>query len=1404
VGEKSTTMKTHLARWILVALAVGVGLATALGPDQTPAATAARTLTIAAGYGHTCALLSNGTARCWGDNTVGQLGDGTSGTNRLTPVAVSGLSNAVAIDAGGGYAGAPWYGHTCAVLSNGTAKCWGDNTYGQLGDGTSGTNRLTPVAVSGLSNAVAISAGYQHTCAVLSDGTAWCWGDNTYGQLGDDAAELVSTTPVAVSGLSNVVAVSAGVYHTCALLGDGTAMCWGANTYGQVGDGTSGTERDTPVAVSGLTNAVAIAAGYYHTCALLGDGTAQCWGLNNFGQQGADYPHQHLTPVAVSGLSNAVAIAGGGYHTCAVLSDGSARCWGYNTRGQVGDGTSGSNRLTPVAVSGLSNAVAIAGGGYHTCALLSDGSGRCWGWNSGGQLGDGTSSGPEMCGSYPCSTTPVAVFGLAYALAPAITAGYRHTCAVLGDGTARCWGDNTYGQLGDGTNTERHTPVPVCAVSATAPCTAANDILAGAVAISAGYYHTCAVLSDGTARCWGDNAYGQLGDDAAEFVSTTPVAVSGLSDAVAVAAGHGHTCALLSNGTAMCWGDNIYGQLGDGTAERSDTPVAVSGLTNAVAISAGYYHTCAVLSDGTARCWGLNNRGQLGDGTTKDSDTPVAVSGLSNAVVISAGDWHTCALLSNGTARCWGDNTDGQLGDGTAGTHSTTPVAVSGLSNVVAISAGWERTCAVLSDGTARCWGRNDYGQLGDGTSGTNRLTPVTVSGLGNAVAISAGWYQTCALLGNGTARCWGSNAFGQLGDGTTTDHDTPVTVGPAPTIAAGYQHTCAVLNDGSARCWGWNDYGQLGDGTSGTNRLTPVTVSGLSNAVAISAANSHTCAVLRDGTAWCWGDNVVGQLGNNSTTPSNTPVQVSGLSNAVAIAAGYYHSCALLSDGTAHCWGQNTLGQLGDGTTTERHTPVDVCASGSGPGCSGGAALHGVVAISAGDWHTCALLSDGTARCWGYNNDGQLGNGTTTEDPNPTPVAVSGLSNAVAIDAGGYSGTGHTCALLGNGTARCWGWNHYGQLGNNSTTDSPTPVAVSGLTNAVAVSAGGSHTCALLGNGTARCWGWNGNGQLGNGTTGGYSTTPSTVSGLTGAVAISAGSLHTCALLPDGTPGCWGYNTNGQLGDGSTTDSDTPVGPDSDSDGTPDTSDNCRFVPNPGQENTDSGPPPSGTGAIDNGPGVPGDDATIPNGDTMGDACDPDDDNDGLPDAQDTNPLTGTGLCGGLTTNDGHPHPAGGDVTNDDDHDGDPALAMGADASDNGPSWDTDNDGALDGVECTLGHDPRNRADRPSGADCGGTGDTDGDGLKNAWETCGWGTDPNVVDSDGDGIGDCKEAADVNGDGVVDFVVDTISYAKATLLPRASFGKTMDFDLDKNGVADFGGDTIQEAKYAFKLLPCQ
>jgi alpha-tubulin suppressor-like RCC1 family protein len=377
--------------------------------------------------------------------------------------------------------------------------------------------------------------------------------------------------------------------------------------------------------------------------------------------------------------------------------------------------------------------------------------------------------------------------------------------------------------------------------------------------------------------------------------SSSPVVVSGLNSgttAVSITAGGDDTCALLANGRAECWGDNAYGQLGNGTHTASSTPVMVFGLTNAVAITAGGDHSCALLSNGTAKCWGDNFYGELGNGTTTNSSIPVVVSGLTNAVAITAGaGGHSCALLASGTVMCWGNNEYGELGTGSgAGGFSSTPLVVGSrtdavLTNVVAIRAGAYHSCASLANGTAKCWGDNEYGQLGNGTFSQLSFVPVVVTGLTSVAAITAGAWHTCASLANGTAKCWGENVFGELGNGRT---------GP---------QMC-----GSFAC-----------------STTPVVVSGLTSVAVLTAGGGHSCAVLTNGAAECWGLNNYGQLGNGKFTNSLTPVVVWALTNAASITAGGSHSCVLLANGTAKCWGLNKHGQLGDGTIINRSIPVNV-----------------------------------------------------------------------------------------------------------------------------------------------------------------------------------------------------------------------------------------------------------------------------------------------------------------------------------------------------------------------------------------------------------------------------------------------------------------------------------------------
>jgi alpha-tubulin suppressor-like RCC1 family protein len=351
--------------------------------------------------------------------------------------------------------------------------------------------------------------------------------------------------------------------------------------------------------------------------------------------------------------------------------------------------------------------------------------------------------------------------------ASAVSGGFFHGCALTVAGGAKCWGDNSERALGDGTTKSRHTPVDV------------NGLSSGVVAITPGQVHTCAITTGGGAQCWGDNTFGAIGDGTTDS-RLAPVDVSGLTTGVDAITAGWHTCALTTGGGVKCWGPNDSGQLGDGTTDMSLIPVDVSGLTSGVAaITAGGQHTCASTTGGGVKCWGDNFHGSLGDGTTSERDTPVDVVGLAGGVVaISTNETHTCALTTGGGVKCWGDNRYGQLGDGTTKNRHT-PVDVSGLTTgVSAITTGYHYSCALTTSGGLKCWGTNFYGQLGDGTY-QERHTPVDVAGLSSGVASiskTAGWF-TCALTTNAGAMCWGNNNQGQLGDGTEKDRRKPVAV---------------------------------------------------------------------------------------------------------------------------------------------------------------------------------------------------------------------------------------------------------------------------------------------------------------------------------------------------------------------------------------------------------------------------------------------------------------------------------------------------------------------------------------------------------------------------------------------------------------------------------------------------
>jgi alpha-tubulin suppressor-like RCC1 family protein len=725
-----------------------------------------------------------------------------------------------------------------------------------------------------------------HACVVLADGTVRCWGANLAGQLGDGTTSPTRTSPVQVSGLTNIVSVATGGGHTCALHALGGVFCWGYGVNGQLGAG-NGNSSSTPVQVTGLDNVTAIAAGEYFTCALRVDGTVWCWGSDSDGQLGdghggGDSNISAYAPVKAQIKSPAVAITAGGAHACAIELDptsGSiAQCWGSDFSGELGDGTGVSgDKVLPVNVIGLTGVVDISAGASHTCALLSDSTLRCWGENFHGQVGNGSTS-PAV---YTPTTVLVSIFssplfgGIALSGVVAVSAGGLHSCAILADGSARCWGDDTVGQLGDSnTNTQRSL--------ANIAVVGLNDTFE----IVTGAYNTCALeVVNFTARCWGDNGDGQLGNG-----TTNPTSVPNLVNGIPGSTGIGGryirasyrwSCASRGNGSVACWG-------GPGNNSVGPNPVTMPVGGNAVTMTAGFSSTCAVQFQGQASCFS-NNSFTLGN-----TYGPQLVG-------FAQGNRHVCLLLVGGTVSCVGDNNRGQLGNPAGGVPEVlVPVvdaSLNPLHGIVTISAGAFHTCVVNVDGKVYCWGDNSSGQLGLGTIGGFKNFASPVIGLNSIVSVSSN--LDAAIGGLGLA-----------------------------------SFSCGVSALGGASCWGYGATGQLGNGNIQTQPIAQ-SVFGLTNVAGLAAGGSHACAVLADGSAKCWGDDSRDQLGAADTAIHNTPVPViqnfstkNGLTFALnlvdvtAIAAGVSHTCSLQATGLPRCWGDNTAGEIGGGTISSQPQP--------------------------------------------------------------------------------------------------------------------------------------------------------------------------------------------------------------------------------------------------------------------------------------------------------------------------------------------------------------------------------------------------------------------------------------------------------------------------------------------------
>jgi alpha-tubulin suppressor-like RCC1 family protein len=352
---------------------------------------------------------------------------------------------------------------------------------------------------------------------------------------------------------------------------------------------------------------------------------------------------------------------------------------------------------------------------------------------------------------------------------------------------------------------------------------------------------------------------------------------------------------------------------------------------------------------------------------------------------VSAGGFHTCGVTADGRTFCWGNNSAGQLGGGTSGGSRLIPTPIAGSLVFRQISAGTVHTCGVATNDRAYCWGANESGQLGDGTT-TDRVMPRVVAGTRLFRQVEAGARHTCGVTTDNLAFCWGDNEYGQLGDGTTTRRLVPRAVAGGhqfKQVAAGsdfWSHTCGVTTDDRAFCWGSNSYGQLGDSTEVELRLKPRRVAGRLRVRQVDAGGVHSCAVTTDGRAFCWGNGRGGAIGNGKQYLSFWPRAVAGGLSFIRVSLGRGHSCGVTTSDRGYCWGSNAYGELGDGTAPySKLRPVAV---------AGGLSFS---RLAAGDAHTCGKDPAGKAYCWGANPDGRVGDGTSSQIANrltPVPVA--------------------------------------------------------------------------------------------------------------------------------------------------------------------------------------------------------------------------------------------------------------------------------------------------------------------------------------------------------------------------------------------------------------------------------
>lgn len=713
-----------------------------------------------------------------------------------------------------------------------------------------------------------------------------------------------------------------------------------------------------------------VAAGYSHYLEIK-NGKLYAVGSNNFGQLGINtISANEAVPKRVGTDSNWVTASAGENFSAAIKADGTLWTWGYNNRGQLGSGNT-ENSSVPLKVGTANNWVSVSAGSRHILAIKADGTLWAWGYNYFGQLGNGTTSGFSEGNPNPTQIGTANNW-------TSISSGYNHNLAIKADGSLWSWGENTLGQAGTGNTSTTGISVPVQIASSSKWRT-----------ISAGGFYSMAISANGTLWTWGDNYYGELGNGTTA-TETVPVQI-GTDRWKSIDAGRNHVIALKTDGTVWIWGDEL-----GANSNVPSTPMQKAELTGIAQISAGEGYSLAVKSNGQLFSWGLNTAGQLGKGVISPVEANAHYNGsiAGEILTVAAGHgFNSIVLYSDGTLKGWGANDEHQLADGTIeNKNSPIPISSAGNNNI-AVVTGFGHTMALKDNGTLWGWGDNaSSGQIGNG-SNQNEQSPVAVGTDNQWISITTGSHTTAGIKSDGSLWAWGGNYNGEVGNGDTSSQSTPVQIGVNDAwsaVAMGGSHTIAIKSDGTLWGWGRNYAGESGAGENVDDVLEFTQIGTDNDWVALNASSMSSFALKANGTLWGWGAANMGQLGQDLPLPVKitTPTQI-GNGNFLQAKLGNWSGAGLLADGTVAAWGNLNMvfGELGMGDSNNYPTPTVI------PG------HNDIVQIGSGQAHRTILKSVKENVCVvGRNYSGELGVGSDVGSKNAYQCDVAPFENTAPV----------------------------------------------------------------------------------------------------------------------------------------------------------------------------------------------------------------------------------------------------------------------------------------------------------------------------------------------------------------------------------------------------------------------